>query len=133
MKQHRAIFKNPATLLHQPNLTLTTARNIHAFYNYSSSENAIYQCEPTANILDIAQYIVLHALFTTIAFLIKLFKNFKEQVEDFFNVTSDSLVKNSANQLKSNKAIKLRCFKVFKCCINPTSFTFSLFCDTNSL
>ena len=27
----RAIFKIPATLLHQPNLTLTTARNMHVF------------------------------------------------------------------------------------------------------
>ena len=50
-------------------------------------------CDPTANMLDIVRYIVLHPLFSTIAFLIKLFKNFKEQVEDFFNVASDSLVK----------------------------------------
>ena len=48
--------------------------------------------DPTVNILDIAQYIVLHPLFSMKSFLIKLFKNFEEQV-DFFNVTSDSLVK----------------------------------------
>ena len=35
MKKHRVIFKISATLLHQPNLTLTTARNMHAFYSYS--------------------------------------------------------------------------------------------------
>ena len=39
------------------------------------------------------QYIVLHPVFSTNAFLIKLFKNFEEQVEDVFNVISDSLVK----------------------------------------
>ena len=37
----RGIFIIPATLLRQPNLTLTTARNMHAFYNYSYSENTI--------------------------------------------------------------------------------------------
>ena len=89
---HTAIFIIPATLLHQPNLTLTTARNKHAFYNYSYCENAIWQCDPSANIMDIVQYIVLHPLFSTKAFLIKLFKNFQEQV-DFFKVSSDSLVK----------------------------------------
>ena len=46
-----------------------------------------------ANILDIVQYIVFHPLFSIKAFLIKLFKNFEEQLEDFFNVISDSLVK----------------------------------------
>ena len=46
-----------------------------------------------ANILDIVQHILLHPLFSATAFLIKLFKNFEEQVEDFFNVTTDSLVK----------------------------------------
>ena len=45
------------------------------------------------NLLDIVQYVVSHPLFSTKDFLIKLFKNFKEQVEDFFNVISDSLVK----------------------------------------
>ena len=38
------------------------------------------------------EYIVLHPLFSTNAFLIKLFKNFEEQGEDFFTVISDSLV-----------------------------------------
>ena len=38
------------------------------------------------------QYIVLHPLFSTKAFVI-LFKNFEEQIEDFFNVTIDSLVR----------------------------------------
>ena len=47
-------------------------------------------------------------MFSTKAFFKKLFKNFEEQVEDFFNVTSDSLVKNSAVQLESKKAIKLK-------------------------
>ena len=41
MKQPKAIFKISVTLLHQPNLTLSTAKNKHAFYNYSYSENAI--------------------------------------------------------------------------------------------
>ena len=41
MNQHKAIFKIPATLLHQPNLTLSMAKNKHAFYYYSYSENAI--------------------------------------------------------------------------------------------
>ena len=36
-----------------------------------------------ANILNIVQYIVLHPLFSTKAFLIKLFKQFEEQGEDF--------------------------------------------------
>ena len=40
LKYHRAISKIPATLLYKPNLTLTTARNMHAFYSYSYSENA---------------------------------------------------------------------------------------------
>ena len=39
------------------------------------------------------QCIVLHPLFSTTVFLIKLFKNFEEQGEDFFNVISDSLIK----------------------------------------
>ena len=43
-----------------------------------------------ANILDIVQYFALHPLFSTKAFLINLFKNFEEQVEDFRNVTIDS-------------------------------------------
>ena len=46
------------------------------------------------------------------AFLIKLIINFQEQVEDFFNVTSGSLVKNLAIQGKSNKTIKLRYLNV---------------------
>ena len=46
------------------------------------------------------------------AFLIKLFKNFEEQEEDFFNVSSDSSVKNSAIQLEANKTIKLKYFNV---------------------
>ena len=66
---------------------------MHAFYNYSYSENALLQCHAMANILDIVQHIVLHPLFSTTAFLIKLFKNFEEQVEDFFDVTIDSFVK----------------------------------------
>ena len=40
---------------------------------------------PTANIMDIVQYVLLHPLFSTKAFLIKLLKNFEEQVEDFFH------------------------------------------------
>ena len=80
--------------------TLTTARYAHAFYCYSYSENAIQQLvRPSANILDIVQYIVLHPLRSTKVFLIKLFKNFEEQVEDFFNATSDSLVKNRPSSL----------------------------------
>ena len=65
---------------------------MHAFYSYSCSEITIQQCDPTTTTLDIAQYIVLHPLFSTKAFLIKSFKNFEEQV-DFFNVTSDSVAK----------------------------------------
>ena len=38
-------------------------------------------------------YDALHPLFGTTAFLIKYIENFEEQEEDFFNVTSDSLVK----------------------------------------
>ena len=41
----------------------------------------------------IVQYYILYPLFSKKAFLIKLFKNFEEQVEDFFTVISDSLVK----------------------------------------
>ena len=44
-------------------------------------------------VLDIAHCIALHPLFSNKAFLKKLLKNFEEKVEDFFNVTSDSLVK----------------------------------------
>ena len=119
MKLHGAIFKIPATLLHQPNLTPTTARNMNAFYSYFYSENAFQQCGTTANILDVVQYMVLHPLFSTKAFLIKLFKNFEEQVEDFLCVTSDSLVKNSAIQLKSNKAIKIKYFNVLNVVVIP--------------
>ena len=61
---------------------------MHAFNNYSYSENALQQCDPTANMLDN----VLHPWFGSIVFLMKLFKNFKKQV-DLFNATSDSLVK----------------------------------------
>ena len=47
-----------------------------------------------ANILhNIVLHIILHPLFSTKAFLIKLFKNFEQQVEGFFNVISGSLVK----------------------------------------
>ena len=92
---------------------------MHAFYGYSYSENAIYQCEPTANLWDIVQYIVLHPLFSTKAFLIKLFENFGEQVEDFFNVTSDSFVKNSAIQPKSNIAFKLKYFNLLNVAVIP--------------
>ena len=45
-----------------------------------------------ANIFDVVQYIVLHPLFNRKAFLMKLFKNFEEQV-NFFNVKSYSLAK----------------------------------------
>ena len=74
---------------------------------------------PTHWILYNVQYIVLHPLFRTKAFLIKLFENFEEQVEDFFNVTSDSLVKNSAIQLKSNKAIILKYFNILNVGVLP--------------
>ena len=66
---HTAIFKIPATLLRHSNLTLTMARNMHAFYSYSYCDNTIWQCDPTINILNIVQYIVLHPLFSTKAFL----------------------------------------------------------------
>ena len=56
---------------------------MHAFYSYSYSENALQQCDPTANILNIVRYIEFYPLFSLKAFLIKLFKNFEEQVEDF--------------------------------------------------
>ena len=65
---------------------------MHALYSDFYSENAISQCDPTANLFDVVQYIVLNSLFSTKAFLIKLFKNFKEQAEGFCTVTSDSLV-----------------------------------------
>ena len=78
-QSHTATFKILATSSHQPNLTLTTARNMHAFYSYSYSENAIWQCDPTANIIDIVQYIVLQPSFSTKAFLTKLFKNFENE------------------------------------------------------
>ena len=35
---------------------------------YACPENAILQCDPTANILDIVQYIVLHPLLSTKVF-----------------------------------------------------------------
>ena len=63
------------------------------------------------------QYVVLHPLFSTQAFVIILFKNFEEQVEDFFNVTS--LAKNSASQLKFNKAIKLKYFNILNARVIP--------------
>ena len=99
------------------------AKNMHAFYSYSYCENAIWQCDQTANVMDTVQYTVLHPLFSTKAFLIKLFKNFQEQVEDFFNVSSHSLVKkNSAIQFQSNKAVKLKnILQRFKCRSNPIS------------
>ena len=42
--------------------------------------------------MDIIQYIVLHPLFSTKAFLIKMFKTLEEYV-DFLNITGYSLVK----------------------------------------
>ena len=63
------------------------------------------QCNPNGQHIGYCTvYCVLHLLFSTKAFLIKLFE---KQLEDFFNVTSDSLLqKNSAIQLKSIKGIK---------------------------
>ena len=52
----------------------------------------LYHHYQTANVLNFVQYIVLQPLFSTKAFSIKIFKNFEAQV-DFFNFTSDSLVK----------------------------------------
>ena len=49
----------------------------------------------------------------------KFIKNFEEQIKDFFNVTSDSLAKNSTIQLKSNKAIKLKYFNVLNVAVIP--------------
>ena len=66
---------------------------MHAFYSSSYYENVIKQCDPTVNMLNIVQYVVLNQLFSKTTFLIKLSKNFDEQVEGFFNVTSDSSVK----------------------------------------
>ena len=60
-------------------------------------------------------------------FLIKLFKNFQEQVENFFNVTSSK--KNSAILLKSKEAIKLKYLNRLKCWSNPISLSLLLFCD----
>ena len=99
---------------------------MHAFYSYLYFEN-------TANILDIVQYIVLHSLFSTKAFLVELFKNFEEQVEGFLSVPGDSLLKNSAIQPKSVKAIKLNHFNVLNARCNSMSLILLLFCDTNSL
>ena len=66
---------------------------MQAFYNHSFFENAVKQCGLTVNMCSILQYIVLHPLFNTKAFLIKWLKNFEEQVDGFFNVTGDSSVK----------------------------------------
>ena len=92
---------------------------MHAFYCYFYWKNAISQCDSSANILDIVKNIALHSLFSTKTFLIKLFENFEEQVECFFNVTSDSLAKNSAIQLISNKAIKLKHFNALNVGVIP--------------
>ena len=80
--------------------------------NNFCSENAISQCDPTANILNMVQYIVLHPLFSTKAFLIKLFKNFEEQAEDFFNVISDSLLKISDDRWQKVLGILLKIYCV---------------------
>ena len=69
-------------------------------------------------ILDIAQYIVLRPLFSRKTCLIKMFKNFEDQVKGFLNVTGDSLAKNSAIHLKYIKTIKLKYFKVLKIGVN---------------
>ena len=79
---------------------------MHAFYSHSYSENAIRRSNPTVNILDIVQYIVLHPLFNTKAFFIKLLKNFEEQVEGFLNVTGDSLVKTQPSSLNLSKPLR---------------------------
>ena len=92
IKKLLRVFKILATLLHQPNLTLTAVRNMHTFYRHSYSEKAIQQCSPTAKVSDIVQYIVLHPLFSRKAFLMKLFKSFEEPIYNFFIVTSNSLV-----------------------------------------
>ena len=71
------------------------------------------------NVFDVVQYIVLHPLFSRKAFLMKLFKNFEEQV-NFFNVKSYSLAKKkTAIQLKSNKPIKLKYFNVLNVGVIP--------------
>ena len=51
---------------------------------------ARYMQDFTANILDIVLYIVLHPLFSTKVFLIKLLQNSKDQVESFLNGTGGS-------------------------------------------
>ena len=60
---------------------------------YSYSKTAIKQYRPNGQHIGYCtvQYIVLHPSLSAIAFSIKLFKNFEELVEAFFNVTSDSL------------------------------------------
>ena len=83
-----------------------------------------------ANLMEIVQYIVLHPSFSTKGFLIKLFKNFEEQVQGFLNLTG---VKLTAIQLKSSIAIKLKHFNNLSVGVTSLSLTLLLLCDTNSL
>ena len=67
-------------------------------------------------------YCAVHCITSIIqhnSFLNKLFKNFEEQVEDFCNVASASLVKKVVIQLKSIKAIKLKNYNVLNAPVIP--------------
>ena len=65
--------------------------------------------------MDVIQFNCITCCITSIiqheSFLSKIFQKLWRG-KYFFNVTSDSLIKNSAIQLKSNKAIKLKYFNV---------------------
>ena len=78
-------------LLHQPNLSLTTARDM---------PRILQSFQILKTFFSIANqdfgYCILNPLFSTKAFLIKFFKILEAQEKGFLNVTCDRLVKNYA-------------------------------------
>ena len=81
------------------------ARNMHAFSAFLFWKHYLVV---QLNGQLIRYYTVLHSLFRANAFLIKFFKNFQEQVEDFFQRHKWQFSnKKSATQLIFNKVIKL--------------------------
>ena len=133
---HTAIFKTPAILLHQTNVTLTMAKNMHAFYSYSYCENATWQFDPTANIMDIVCTVYcIASIIQHESFLYRIVQKLSRASTRFFQrLKRQFSKKNSAIQLKSNRAIKLKyMLQCFKCRSTPISLTLLLFCDTNLL
>ena len=117
---------------------LSTARNMHAFLRFLKRYLTV---RPNSQRIGHCTVYCITFLSQHESFLIKIVQNFEELVDDFFNVTGDSLLKKtrpsslnlstslvtvylkkSAIQLKSYKAMTLKYFKYLcglKCLCNP--------------